>query len=525
MAATTGTAILNSAMDHSFLRRWLTGFWLILAVVAALIWIMRLAAVLDPDQGPYYVTTGSEDISVFNFSRMRYGDPVYVDCFEYPYRASLFNWCFYWLYGLVVAVVNPSELMLPLVLRLVTLAWALAGCVALVRFLRQPEPGADATLPIWTTVSLSLVTWFGLMMGWWTLTARADVPAVVCEFLGLVLVARGAGRLSLPRALAAGALFFLAWSFKQSAVFIFAGTMLALLLRREWSNVVRVAGVFVVLVAVVLLCAPRAYFINLFEAPALAPLVAEQLGEVLYWSVLSWLPLPFLGIAAFLLCLNGAERLALLKSRPGFLLAVVIVVTLTVNILATRRRGSSGNYLFESWVVGMALTGLIQEHAVRTEKTFAANAGRLLFFGFSALLSAFALLCLVPLFTPLHKPDTQPVDLMVYLPHQPYSERLLNDVRTSPRPILSDDPGLVRVALGAESGDIPVVDYTIFWDARAAGKLSRPDVIDRIAKHEYAHVWVLRSNFPDALSWETEARKAGYVEVKVEGDFRQYRRP
>src|SRR5262249_23305694 len=122
---------------------------------------------------------------------------------------------------------------------------------------------------------------------------------------------------------------------------------------------------------------------------------------------------------------------------------------------------------------------------------------------------------------PLDKPDTAAVELMVRLPHQPYSESLLDDVRTSPRPILVDDPGLVRVALGKESDDVPVVDHTIYWDARTAGKLSHPDINAKIAAHEYVNIWLYRHN----SWWEPEVKKAGYVAFKEDGAFRQYRRP
>src|SRR5205807_8969198 len=133
--------LYSLAMDNTFLRRWLAAFWTVLAVLAGVVFAFRLTSVLQ-EQGNYYVTTGFEDISIFNISRIRYGDPVYVDCFDYPYRASLFNWFFYWLYGTVAVVVNPSEVALPVVLRLVTLTWAIIGFLALFRFLasRRVDP-------------------------------------------------------------------------------------------------------------------------------------------------------------------------------------------------------------------------------------------------------------------------------------------------------------------------------------------------------------------------------------------------
>jgi hypothetical protein len=507
-------------MDNAFLRRWLTGFWLILAVLAGAIFVIRLGAVLDPEQGPYYVTTGFEDISVFNFSRMHYGDPVYVDCFQYPYRISLFNWLFYWLYGRVVAAVNPSEVMLPTVLRLVTLAWALLGCAAMVRFLRTSGPDTAPALPLWASLGLALVTWFGPTIGWWSLTARPDVPAVVCAYLGLLLVLRSGDRLPWLQALGTGLLFFLAWSFKQSDVFIFAGTMLALLWRRQWGSVFWIGATFAVFVAVVLVNAPPAYFTNLF-APGVTPVTGEFAGVILEWCLRSWMPLLLVGVVVFLMCLDGSQRQALWQSHAGFFLSVVGTVTLMMNLVMVRRPGASGNYLFETWVVGMTLTGLIQQHAAATLKTFATPVRRPLFLAATGVVLIWSVICTFPLFEPFDKPDTAPVELMLRLPHEPYSESLLNEVRTSPRPILIDDPGLVRVALGQESGDVPVVDHTIYPDARTAGKLSHPDVNAKIAAHEYVNIWLYRHN----SWWEPEVKKAGYVAFKEDGAFRLYRRP
>jgi hypothetical protein len=507
-------------MDNSFLRRWLAGFWLSLAGLAAVIWLMRLAAVLDPEQGPYYVTTGFEDISVFNFSRMRYGDPVYVDCFEYPYRMSLFNWLFYWLYGRLVAAVNPSEVMLPTVLRLVTLAWALLGCAAMVRFLHKSGPEAAPALPLWANLGLAIVTWFGPTIGWWSLTVRPDVPAVACAYLGLLLVLRSGGRLSSLQELGAGFLFFLAWSFKQSEVFVFAGTMLALLCRRQWGSFCWIGATFAVFVAVVLVNAPPAYFTNLL-APGVTPVTGEFAGVVLEWCLRSWMPLLLVGLVVFLLGLDRSERQALWQSHAGFFLSVVGAVALIGNLILVRRPGASGNYLFETWVVGMTLTGLIQQHAAATLKTFATPARQPLFVAATGIVLVWSVFCMLALFEPLDKPDTAAVELMLRLPHEPYSESLLDEVRTSPRPMLIDDPGLVRLALGKESDDVPVVDHTIYWDARTAGKLSHPDINAKIAAHEYVNIWLYRHN----SWWEPEVKKAGYVVFKEDGAFRQYRRP
>jgi len=522
-------------MDTTLLRRWLTGFWLLLALLALVIFCFRLNAVVR--QGASYVTTGFEDISIYNISRIRHGEPVYVDCFTYPYRASLFNWLFYQVYGGTAMMLNPSENMLPLVLRLVTLAFALTGAAVTFAFLasrgRQPPEGEhtpDGSLSLrgltpparLMLASYTLVIWCAPLIGWWSLTVRPDIPAVTCELLGLLLVARGGPRLSWPAALLAGVLFFLAWSFKQSAIGLCAGTMLALALRREWANLLRIGATTGVLTALVLAIAlPQpAYVANLFAAPALAPMENRQLGVILFGITLAWGPLLFIAPAIMLLGQTPEERRALVR-RPVAVLTVATLAALVVNVLAARRPGCSGNYFFETWLAGMTLGGMVQVHVLAHGVTFARRLDRWLFLGFTGLVLAFSVQSVVTMFDPFHKPDTQMVERMLRLPRPPYSEELLTALRTSPKPLFCDDSLLTIQALGADAGDVPAIDHTIYWDAGRAGKLSQPDIRARIAQREYENIWL----YVRRTEWEPFVRQAGYVVTWEDGDYRQFTKP
>src|SRR5262249_46353865 len=153
------------------------------------------------------------------------------------------------------------------------------------------------------------------------------------------------------------------------------------------------------------------------------------------------------------------------------------VVTLVVNLLAARRPGSSGNYFFETWLVGMCLTGLLQRHVANSFQSFVSGTERNMFVGFSGLLLLFLVLCVAPLFQSLASKEPAAGEMVLRLPSgsAPFSEQLLEDVRTSPRPIFCDDvvrsmaqpptSFLVRQALGAESGAVPVIEHTIYQDA------------------------------------------------------------
>ena len=508
-------------MDTTLLRRWLCVFWLLLAAIALTIFVFRIDAVVR--QGPYYVTTGFEDISIYSISRIRHGDPVYVDCFTYPYRASLFNWLFYQVYGGAARLLDPSENLLPLTLRLVTLTFALGGFAALLGFLQTGESdGLSPSVRLLLTC-YAVVVWFSPFVGWWSITARPDIPAMTCELLGVLLVVRGGARLSWPAAILAGVLFFCAWSFKQSAIGLFAGSMLALALRREWANLLRVSLTTALLTGVVLAIAlPQpAYVANLFAAPALAPMDNGQLGVILFGCTLAWGPLLLVGPALVLLGQSSAERKALFSERSVGMLGVVTATVLVLNVLAARRPGCSGNYFFETWLAGMTLGGLIQRRLLTEGITFAKAADRLLFLAFTGLLLAFSMLSVIPVFDPLHKPDTQIVELMLRLPRPPYSEEMLAAMRASPKPLFCDDPLLALQALGVDAGDVPAIDHTIYWDAGRAGKLSQPDILKRIEARQYENIWL----YIRRTEWEPFVRKAGYVLTWEDGDYRQFTKP
>src|SRR5262245_43362266 len=70
---------------------------LILAVLSVGVWAVRLSSTIA--SGRFNITSGCEQISIFNISLMRHGEPVYTDCFSHPYRFSIFNRLFYSWYG------------------------------------------------------------------------------------------------------------------------------------------------------------------------------------------------------------------------------------------------------------------------------------------------------------------------------------------------------------------------------------------------------------------------------------------
>lgn len=498
-------------MDKTCLRRWSIGLWLTLALLAGLIWSLRFWAALR--LGPCVHTTSGEENSLLNISLMRFGEPVYVDCYVYPYRSSLFNWLYYYCYAQVLMLVQPSDLALPTTLRCLTVAWAVLGFLATLHFLRLDEPAQREPAPLVVILCLALVTWFGPVTSWWTMTARPDMAAVACEFAAFSLVARAGPATCWRRMLLAGLLFFAAWSFKQNEIVLLAGACLGLLWLREWQHFAIVAGVFAGLTATVLLVQSDAYYTNVFDTVRLAPWsFGNALSNFRFWMY-TWGFLLCTGLTVAMCC--GLTAHDLVQDRQMLLTAITLAVAVPLNFMFSARIGAWSNYFFESWLAGMGLTGLAYLHAFRSFQSFAETFRRRLFAAGNVGMLVLAVGYTLALFPPLIEFEKlQPVG-------EAFGPEAIAAMQASPRPIFNDHPTLACVALGKEAGEVPMIDYTIYGDALRAGRFADGGIGPRIRQRWFGSLWLDRTE----NAWEEEALAAGYVLQGEYGTFRQYVRP
>jgi hypothetical protein len=428
----------------------------------------------------------------------------------------VFNWLFYQCYGSLARMLQPSEENLPTLLRLVSLAWALCGGLVTFLFLKTYRPTLSVPSRLRTVIAagVALVAWLGPNVGWWALTARPDVAAVCCEALGLLIMLQDGPRWPRFRALLAAGLFFAGWSFKQSAVGLFIGTAFGLALRREWANILVLVAGFGTLAGMVLLLSGESYFSNVFLAPALAPwvpnMVVQNVGLwVYYWGfVLLILP------AVLFLCYQPTDRRRLLRTRAVFIVLMALIVSLATSLLASGRFGAWSNYYFEPWIAGMLLTGMVFLHAAGEFQAFESRLDRRLLVGWATAIALLAVAYTVCAFWPPFTWDG------VRMVREPYRADELDAVRRSARPLFCDDPRLLRLALGAEARDIPVIDYTLYGDAVKSGRVQDGGVTARIADRWYATLWLRPGKSP----WEPVAVQAGY-RLEVDGGVRKYARP
>jgi len=295
--------------------------------------------------GSLFATSGGEVLMIYSVWKRMHHLPVYEFPLKYPFCLSLYNYLFYETYAAILKLLGASGAGIKVVGRFVTSMFPVIGAIAqwrLVQFQLNLR-GIRSFL----SLILALGLWFCTsMIRWWALTFRPDMAAIALVMVALFLVVRR------PRFgfFAAGLVFYLAWSFKQSVALTFAATCIYLLFQRRWRDVVPMATVFAVLAATTLLIGSPEYRFNVLVAPRLvigfSLSHAFRTGGVSLISNAYWvIPPIFLGLTARRQRLDGTRSLLLTTFSAALILGLA----------AMTRSGGSDNYLLEAFVSGSTL--------------------------------------------------------------------------------------------------------------------------------------------------------------------------
>jgi hypothetical protein len=219
---------------------------LIAAVVACLaLEGARIVANLSLRTPLQLVTSGAEQEALDSIWRAAHGLPVYTDPHAIPYTASCFNWLFYAVYDSVARAVlqglHLDDAWLPTICRGFTLCLATVGVALFAVTIRGLQAASSEATPFprpeivpWRiSLALGILAFFNPLCGFWIITARPDISAVLLELAGGALFFRylrggGMGWIALAALALEGA-----WSFKQSALAALAGVVLTLVLLRR----------------------------------------------------------------------------------------------------------------------------------------------------------------------------------------------------------------------------------------------------------------------------------------------------
>ncbi len=367
-------------------------FWTVFLVVTGLlvvlytvIFCIRFSSALS--QSDLFMTTGVEGPGIYAIWKLQNGHPLY----EWPnrdyYTLTIYNYLFYYFYGTVLSAFGITDANILVAGKLVTLVFTSIGAIShwlLMRYLVKDWDSSSVRLYLGM---MAFIVWFGASItSWWALTVRPDLPAVALATIGLLIYIKGLDKNSPLQIVIASLFFFVAWSFKQSSVWIFAGTILySLICKRNWKQALALIFPSAFLMAICLGFGGEVYRYNLF-LPSISVLSIKQaidefkkvfFPNLSVWGFLIYIPLIFIAIKT---AKNGNKRQnslfgAFSLSSHEVLIVVVTVVTSGIGFIALGRFGSSRNHFFEAIVAASTLSSIYLIKLLQVSRLVMVKAG------------------------------------------------------------------------------------------------------------------------------------------------------
>lgn len=292
--------------------------------------------------GALTFTSGAEDASLFAIWKWVHHLPVYQDPFAPPFAQSYFNFLFYNLYGLIgkafTSLLHLPDNMLPTIARLTTLGLVTLGIIITYLSIRIVNRSTYSV----GIMAVAVIAFANPLIGYWAITARPDIGALVFELAGIWLVLRSEERQQNSEMLYALPFFLAAWAFKQTYV---AGLITCIILcvtRRRWRQFA-----LMVVISASLLCLA----LEVGGPTYRYAVIASQLhmGVVPFYGIRMFcqaiVKAPLLG-AGLVLAVRNVVRERTIGPLSLFLLVSAGIAAMTVI-----KVGASDNYFFEPSVV------------------------------------------------------------------------------------------------------------------------------------------------------------------------------
>lgn len=222
-----------------------------MAVLACLaLLVVRVSSAVTWDRPFLGQTSGLEEEALFSLWKAHHHQPVYTDVLALPFSASYFNGLFYTVYAAWGRTWGPllslSDAWLPTVWRCLSLLFCGGAWIVLAGLLRQLS---THHLTFRQAMAAAALAVFTPLFHWMSFSARPDLSALFAETLTLAALLMAVRRDSSALVLAAGAAAALAWSFKQSEVYAFAGGFVFFACHHRWRDL----GLFMLPLAVTVL--------------------------------------------------------------------------------------------------------------------------------------------------------------------------------------------------------------------------------------------------------------------------------
>ena len=321
--------------------------WIAVAVNVALM-AARAATAISFSEPLFVVTSGAEEDSALSFWKYIEGRTVFEDPHRLPFVGAAYNWLYYAFYGEairpILRVFDLGYEWLPTIGRYVSIViTAICAGVAVftLRRIGPTESGLRQHL-----ILFGLFLFLGPLVGFWAISLNVELAATLCALLAAAAIFQLFDTRPMAAVVLACVFGYLAWSFKQSHIFVAGALVLFLLVRREWRLLVVVLFFFGLGWGAAMVIGSEAYLKMLLFKGTDKTLELGRLNINLRNLVLKTTPV--LAAAALLLVplFRAQYRISDIRnSTPVFFsLCGVIVTALTIPMSA--KQGASENYYF-----------------------------------------------------------------------------------------------------------------------------------------------------------------------------------
>ncbi len=309
-----------------------------LAVVCALaLMAVRIGSVFSLSGFPLVTTSGAEEEAVLGIWRAVHGG-AYADPLKIPFAASYYNWLFFQSYGSVTQWALEAHGLPPdafaTVGRLLTLCGLALGGGLMAWGMRLCH-GSFGVLPGLLVAYACL----GPLIGWWAVSLHPEIWATTLSLAAALVMMAFYERTPVRAVVLASFISFLAWSFKQSHLYVALAMGLFLLQRRDWAGVALAVALHLAGLGLTLKLGSEAYLRSIVLAGA-----SDYSWESFRHVLLNLLPKAgAIVLMAGAVLWTGETRTALWRNVPGRFLLFATVSCLTVAPM-TAKIGASETY-------------------------------------------------------------------------------------------------------------------------------------------------------------------------------------
>ncbi|MCB1276974.1 hypothetical protein [Prosthecobacter sp.] len=335
--------LVESRRVNSPTAPWLLWLGIVLLACVALL-SARVSSAVTLDRPYLGQTSGLEEEALFSLWKAHHGMPVYTDALSPPFSASYFNSLFYTTYAawsrLWAVFGSFDDAWLPTIWRVLSLLFCLGIWLVLWRVIRSACLNVECRPSSWFAMIAAGLCVFNPLFHWMSFSVRPDVAAVLGEVVCLGFLLAHVRRFSWACLLGAGCAAALAWSFKQSQGFAFAGGCGFLLWHRRWLEFALFVLPLLIVVPATLGLAGEWYRQNTLTLHALASQFSAGQGMRLAMSALA--KTPFM-IAGLLLLFPLIRRWRDLEPDMR-LMVMVVVLSIPLCLFTSSKIGAADYY-------------------------------------------------------------------------------------------------------------------------------------------------------------------------------------